>query len=77
MFEGASLLLLRSTGARSGLERVHPLMYQQVGDEFRVQGGRADQPGLVLQPARASGREDRTGHRHGRGQGEGGRRRGA
>lgn len=36
MFEGAPLLLLHTTGARTGLNRVHPLMYQQVGDELAV-----------------------------------------
>lgn len=27
-FEGAPVLLLHTTGARSGLERVNPMMYQ-------------------------------------------------
>jgi deazaflavin-dependent oxidoreductase (nitroreductase family) len=36
MFEGAPLLLLHTTGAQTGLDRVHPLMYQQVGDELAV-----------------------------------------
>jgi deazaflavin-dependent oxidoreductase (nitroreductase family) len=35
-FEGAPLLLLHSTGARSGQERVNPMMYQAVGDAFAV-----------------------------------------
>lgn len=35
-FEGAPLLLLHSTGARSGRERVNPMMYQAVGDGFAV-----------------------------------------
>jgi deazaflavin-dependent oxidoreductase (nitroreductase family) len=35
-FEGAPLLLLHSTGARTGLERVNPMMYQAVGDGFAV-----------------------------------------
>jgi deazaflavin-dependent oxidoreductase (nitroreductase family) len=35
-FEGAPLLLLHSTGARSGTERVNPMMYQAVGDGFAV-----------------------------------------
>ena len=35
-FEGAPLLLLHSTGARTGKERVSPMMYQAVGDSFAV-----------------------------------------
>jgi deazaflavin-dependent oxidoreductase (nitroreductase family) len=35
-FEGAPLLLLHHTGARSGKERVNPMMYQAVGDSFAV-----------------------------------------
>lgn len=31
-FEGAPLLLLHTTGARSGAERVSPMMYQDLGD---------------------------------------------
>jgi deazaflavin-dependent oxidoreductase (nitroreductase family) len=31
-FEGAPLLLLHTTGAKSGLERVNPVMYQELGD---------------------------------------------
>jgi deazaflavin-dependent oxidoreductase (nitroreductase family) len=31
-FEGAPLLLLHTTGARSGQERVSPVMYQDLGD---------------------------------------------
>lgn len=31
-FEGAPLLLLHTTGAKSGLERVNPMMYQHLGD---------------------------------------------
>lgn len=30
-FEGAPLLLLHTTGAKSGLERINPLMYQDLG----------------------------------------------
>jgi deazaflavin-dependent oxidoreductase (nitroreductase family) len=32
-FEGAPLLLLHTTGARSGQERVNPMMYQDLGDD--------------------------------------------
>lgn len=35
-FEGATLLLLHSTGAKSGKERVNPLAYQQVNGGYAV-----------------------------------------
>jgi deazaflavin-dependent oxidoreductase (nitroreductase family) len=35
-FEGAPLLLLHHIGARSGQERINPMMYQAVGDGFAV-----------------------------------------
>ena len=35
-FEGAPLLLLHSTGARTGKERVNPMMYQRVDDGYAV-----------------------------------------
>jgi len=35
-FEGAPLLLLHHTGARTGQERVNPMMYQQVGEDYAV-----------------------------------------
>jgi deazaflavin-dependent oxidoreductase (nitroreductase family) len=40
-FEGAPLLLLHSTGARSGQERVNPMMYLAVGDAFAVFASKA------------------------------------
>lgn len=40
-FEGAPLLLLHHTGARSGTERVTPVMYQAVGDDFAVFASKA------------------------------------
>ena len=40
-FEGAPLLLLHSTGAKSGQERVNPMMYQTVGEEFAVFASKA------------------------------------
>ncbi len=40
-FEGAPLLLLHSTGARSGQERVNPMMYQAVDDAFAVFASKA------------------------------------
>jgi deazaflavin-dependent oxidoreductase (nitroreductase family) len=36
LFEGAPLLLLHSTGRRSGTERVNPLMYLPDGDRWIV-----------------------------------------
>jgi len=35
-FEGAPLLLLHHVGAKSGTERVTPMMYQAVGDDLAV-----------------------------------------
>ena len=46
-FEGATLLLLHSKGAKTGAERVNPLAYQSVGDNFAVfasKGGADDNP---------------------------------
>ena len=44
-FEGAPLLLLHSTGARSGQERVNPMMYQDLGGgEIAVFASKAGQP---------------------------------
>jgi deazaflavin-dependent oxidoreductase (nitroreductase family) len=40
-FEGAPLLLLHSVGARSGLPRLNPMMYQPVGDSYAVFASKA------------------------------------
>ena len=40
-FEGAPLLLLHHTGAKSGQERVSPMMYQAVDDGFAVFASKA------------------------------------
>ena len=40
MFEGAPLLLLHSTGRRTGTERVNPLMYLPDGDRWVVFGSK-------------------------------------
>ena len=40
-FEGAPLLLLHTTGAKSGQERVNPMMYQAVGDGYAVFASKA------------------------------------
>jgi deazaflavin-dependent oxidoreductase (nitroreductase family) len=41
MFEGSTLLILHSTGAKSGAERLNPLVYQQVGDAWAIFGSKA------------------------------------
>jgi len=43
-FEGAPLLLLHTVGAKSGQERVNPMMYQAVGDNFAVFASKAGAP---------------------------------
>src|SRR3982750_642090 len=43
-FEGAPLLLLHSTGAKTGAERVNPMMYQAVGDDYAVFASKAGMP---------------------------------
>jgi deazaflavin-dependent oxidoreductase (nitroreductase family) len=43
-FEGADLLLLHHTGARSGIERVTPLAFQRVGTSYAVFASKAGAP---------------------------------
>ena len=43
-FEGAPMLLLHSTGAKSGAERVNPMMYQADGDRLVVFASKAGAP---------------------------------
>jgi deazaflavin-dependent oxidoreductase (nitroreductase family) len=43
-FQGAPLLLLHTTGAKSGQERVNPMMYQQVGGSYAVFASKAGAP---------------------------------
>jgi deazaflavin-dependent oxidoreductase (nitroreductase family) len=43
-FEGAPLLLLHTTGAKSGADRVNPVMYQQVGSDMAVFASKAGAP---------------------------------
>jgi deazaflavin-dependent oxidoreductase (nitroreductase family) len=43
-FEGAPMLLLHSTGRRTGAERVNPLAYQPYGDHFVVFASKAGAP---------------------------------
>jgi deazaflavin-dependent oxidoreductase (nitroreductase family) len=40
-FAGAPMLLLHHTGRRSGVERVNPMMYQQVGEAYAVFASKA------------------------------------
>ena len=58
MFEGAPLLLLHTTGSKSGKERVNPLMYLAEGERYVViasKGGAPSDPdwyrNLVANPA--------------------------
>ena len=44
MFEGAPVLLLHHAGAKTGTERVNPLMYQPVGDSFAIFASKAGAP---------------------------------
>jgi len=57
-FAGAPLLLLHTTGARTGQARVHPMMYRKVGDHVAVFASKAGAPtnpdwfhNLVANPA--------------------------
>jgi deazaflavin-dependent oxidoreductase (nitroreductase family) len=43
-FEGAPLLLLHHAGAKTGTERVNPLVYQQVGGSYAVFASAGGQP---------------------------------
>jgi deazaflavin-dependent oxidoreductase (nitroreductase family) len=43
-FEGAPLLLLHHTGARTGTERVNPLAYQKVNDSYAIFASAGGQP---------------------------------
>jgi deazaflavin-dependent oxidoreductase (nitroreductase family) len=43
-FEGAPMLLLHHKGARSGIERVNPVMYRMVGDSLAVFASKGGTP---------------------------------
>lgn len=46
-FEGAPMVILHTTGARTGEERVHPLVYQPLGEDiaiFASKGGAPSHP---------------------------------
>lgn len=66
-FEGAPLLLLHSTGAKSGQARVNPMMYLADGDNLVVFASKAGAPSspdwfhnLVANPRASVEVEDRT-----------------
>jgi deazaflavin-dependent oxidoreductase (nitroreductase family) len=57
-FTGAPVLLLHTTGAKTGQERVNPMMYRRVGDNYAVFASKAGAPtnpdwyhNLVANPA--------------------------
>jgi deazaflavin-dependent oxidoreductase (nitroreductase family) len=43
-FEGATVLLLHTTGAKSGKERINPLAYRNVGDDVAVFASKGGAP---------------------------------
>ena len=43
-FEGAPMILVHHTGAKTGTVRVTPLVYQAVGEDFAVFGSKAGAP---------------------------------
>jgi deazaflavin-dependent oxidoreductase (nitroreductase family) len=43
-FQGAPLLLLHTTGARTGRERVHPMMYRKIDGAYAVFASKAGAP---------------------------------
>ena len=43
-FEGRSMLILHSTGAKSGQERVNPLVYRPVGDTWAIFASKGGAP---------------------------------
>ncbi len=43
-FEGRTMLILHSTGAKSGQERVVPLVYQTVGDSWAIFASKGGSP---------------------------------
>jgi deazaflavin-dependent oxidoreductase (nitroreductase family) len=50
-FEGAPMILIHHRGAKSGVERVNPLVYQRVGPSFAVfasKGGAPTHPAWYL-----------------------------
>jgi hypothetical protein len=66
-FAGAPLLLLHTTGARTGKERVNPMMYQDLGNGtvavFASKGGAPTNPDWYRKPRRPSRRHGRNRYR--------------
>lgn len=65
-FEGAHLLLLTTTGAKSGLARVSPMVYFEEREwalRDRVEGRRPDASRVVPQPRSESAGQRRKGDR--------------
>ena len=78
-FEGQPLLLLHHAGAKTGAERVNPLVYLQVGSSYAIFASAGGQPrdpqwfrNLVAGPDVTA--RDRHVHRQGQGPGGRGRR---
>ncbi len=44
MFEGAPMLLLHTTGAKSGADRISPLMFQPAGDSWAIFASKGGAP---------------------------------
>jgi deazaflavin-dependent oxidoreductase (nitroreductase family) len=44
-FEGSNVLLLHHTGAKSGTERLNPLVYLPVGDSYAIFASKGGAPG--------------------------------
>jgi deazaflavin-dependent oxidoreductase (nitroreductase family) len=43
-FEGAPMILLHHRGAKTGKERINPLVFQQVGDNFAIFASKGGSP---------------------------------
>ena len=79
-FEGATLVLLTTTGAKSGKRTTSPTMYFQDGDRYFIiasNGGADHHPRVVPQPARHTSGHRRDRHGDVRGEGDCHRGRGA
>ena len=64
-FDGAPILLLHTTGAKTGQQRVHPMMYRPVDGGYAVfasKAGAPTKPRLVSQPGREPERAGRDRH---------------
>src|SRR2546422_7445769 len=64
-FLGRDILLLTTTGAKTGAKRTSPLAYSRDGDRYVIvasKGGAPNQPRLVPQPASESPGRDRGRH---------------